>query len=106
RAGFMIVTRGGGRNSFPPDSVTAADAKRYFFDAAGLDREIPMEVDSINYWTIAAFNSERMSSKGGRVFIAGDAAHVMPPTGGMGGNTGVQVSKERKSQLFSFVNKN
>ena len=39
-------------------------------------------------WKAEADVAERF--RDGRVFLAGDAAHVMPPNGGFGGNTGVQ----------------
>jgi hypothetical protein len=39
-------------------------------------------------WQATADTAERFED--GRVFLAGDAAHSMPPTGGFGGNTGVQ----------------
>lgn len=97
KGGFQIVTRTGDRNGFPPDSVTEKEARKYFYDASGLDHEINLEVESIPYWTTAGFRSERFGSKNGRVFIAGDAAHVMPPSGGMGGNTGIQVSRAQPS---------
>ena len=50
--------------------------------------ELPVEIENVQRWSASAEYAERMRE--GRIFIAGDAAHVMPPTGGFGGNCGVQ----------------
>jgi 2-polyprenyl-6-methoxyphenol hydroxylase-like FAD-dependent oxidoreductase len=50
--------------------------------------EIPVTVEDIATWRAVADSAERYCH--GRVFLAGDAAHTMPPNGGFGGNTGVQ----------------
>lgn len=54
----------------------------------GLGEDIPATIDSIQKWECQAVTAERFSD--GRIFLAGDAAHVMPPYGGFGGNTGIQ----------------
>jgi 2-polyprenyl-6-methoxyphenol hydroxylase-like FAD-dependent oxidoreductase len=50
--------------------------------------EIPVTIEDIATWRAVADSAERYSQQ--RVFLAGDAAHTMPPNGGFGGNTGVQ----------------
>ena len=50
--------------------------------------EVDITIENVMPWQAAADVAERF--RRGRVFIAGDAAHVMPPNGGFGGNTGVQ----------------
>jgi 2-polyprenyl-6-methoxyphenol hydroxylase-like FAD-dependent oxidoreductase len=50
--------------------------------------DIPITIENVMKWQATADSAERYSQ--GRVFLAGDSAHAMPPTGGFGGNTGIQ----------------
>jgi putative polyketide hydroxylase len=50
--------------------------------------EVPVTIENVMQWDASADTAERFQH--GPIFLAGDAAHVMPPSGGFGGNTGVQ----------------
>jgi putative polyketide hydroxylase len=70
-----------------PDDYPAARCLALARRAIG-DAAVDIEVLSINPWQMTRLVAERF--RDGRVFLAGDAAHQFPPTGGHGMNAGIQ----------------
>jgi 2-polyprenyl-6-methoxyphenol hydroxylase-like FAD-dependent oxidoreductase len=88
--GFLVVNTAvddeGQRTTTVGVDATEERCVRYVRDALGAP-DLPVRIQDVQRWNAAAEWAERLRS--GPVLIAGDAAHVMPPTGGYGGNTGV-----------------
>ena len=100
---FENIPTGRGRHYYTPrGSVVVQDDLRHFMsnfpeptdgeDPAGLVAEMvgldePIEVLAAHSWWHHLLVADRFGE--GRVFIAGDAAHMVIPNGGLGMNTGV-----------------
>jgi 2-polyprenyl-6-methoxyphenol hydroxylase-like FAD-dependent oxidoreductase len=72
----------------PRDRVEASDfdAEAWLRRCLG-DDSIEFEIDAVMPWRRARLVASRFQS--GRIFLAGDAAHVTAPNGGFGMNTGI-----------------
>ncbi|MDB5618174.1 FAD-dependent monooxygenase [Tardiphaga sp.] len=77
--------------AFDEQKETAADftperCARVLREVIGIDG-IDIKIHSILPWRMQARLADRMNN--GPIFLAGDAAHPLPPTGGQGMNTGI-----------------
>ncbi|MGI5330472.1 FAD-dependent monooxygenase [Actinomadura nitritigenes] len=64
--------------------------------------DLSIDVHMTMGWWMAHEVVDRYRS--GRVFLAGDACHVMPPTGGFGANAGVQDASNIAWKLAAVIN--
>jgi 2-polyprenyl-6-methoxyphenol hydroxylase-like FAD-dependent oxidoreductase len=70
-----------------PAGLTGERAANLVRAAVGVP-DLAVEIDGIAHWEATADVADHYQR--GRVLLAGDAAHALPPNGGYGGNTGIQ----------------
>ena len=103
-AGFLVVNTttnaDGTRNRDVWADMSDERCVAYVREALGAP-DLAVEIENVQQWNACAEWAERFED--GRIFLAGDAAHNMPPTGGFGGNTGVADAHNLAWKLASVL---
>ena len=63
--------------------------------------DVPLAIRTVSSWVMTCQTADRYHD--GRIFLAGDAAHRFPPTGGLGLNTGVQDAHNLSWKIAAVV---
>jgi 2-polyprenyl-6-methoxyphenol hydroxylase-like FAD-dependent oxidoreductase len=107
KAGFLAVNIVGDPAVDPHTAANAgadvSEARLIELVRAGVGvSDLPVRIDGFSRWRASASVAEKW--RDGRIFIAGDAAHLMPPNGGFGGNTGIHDAHNLAWKLAFVLN--
>ena len=78
-----------------------AERVRSLVRAGAGDTSVRADLFDARSWDVAALVADRFATK--RCFLVGDAAHLMPPTGGFGGNTGIHDAHNLAWKLAAVI---
>jgi hypothetical protein len=106
-AGFLGVNIVGDPRVDPEAAVNAAadvsESRLVQLVRAGVGKaDLPVRIDGYSRWRATAWVARKLRDD--RIFIAGDAAHLMPPNGGFGGNTGIHDAHNLAWKLALVLN--
>jgi 2-polyprenyl-6-methoxyphenol hydroxylase-like FAD-dependent oxidoreductase len=106
QAGFLVVNTVGDPKTNPDAANAAADTSEerlieWVRTGAGVP-DLDVEITGLARWRASTDVARRYQA--GRVFLAGDAAHLMPPNGGFGGNTGIHDAHNLAWKLAYVLN--
>ena len=106
RVGFLGVNTLGDPKKDPVAAVNAAadvsEAHMIELVRAGVGKpDLAVKIDGYSRWRATAEVAQRFAYE--RTFIIGDAAHLMPPNGGFGGNTGIHDAHNLAWKLAQVI---
>jgi 2,4-dichlorophenol 6-monooxygenase len=94
---LVAVNRRPNEPPFPDDETALARAR----EMLGVPADHPLTLHSVSHWQFEGVVAQRF--RVGSTFLAGDAAHRHPPTGGLGLNAGVQDAHNLAWKLAAVI---
>ena len=107
QSGFLGVNTVGDPKADPVKAANAAadvsEARLIEIVRSGIGvPDLPVKIDGCTRWRATSDVARKFQN--GRIFLVGDAAHLMPPNGGFGGNTGIHDAHNIAWKLALVLN--